>query len=255
MVKGSGQLNLFILPSSQPITRGIVTWRYSPRCSLMGVNLPLEDEDKLIITRLALEYGFMVKSSSLGDISNFISGCEGLVCQALRVVDVEPPGTLNSECFTVPIPPIEPTSTILGLTLALPLTRVMRWPVVYEVFSDRWFRLNDLLLYLKLRGVNLNIYTTHNVNNEDTSIFNRVFKGKGRLSIEVPISNNNGKHLIERIAGRIRELAGGDEVPLRALVDLGVPINDVNRLIMFGAAHLEVSNGVLVLRLNDEARR
>jgi hypothetical protein len=254
MVKGGGQLNLFILPSSQPITRGIVTWRYSPRCSPMGINLPLEDEDRLIITRLALEYGFMVKSSNLSDVGNFISGCEGLICQALRTVDVEPPGTLNGECFTVTIPPIEPTSTILGLTLALPLTRVMRGPVVYEVFSDRWFRLKDLLLYLKLRGANLNIYTTHNAN-EDVSLFNRVFKGKGRLSIEVPISNSNGRHLIERIAGRIRELAGGDEVPLRALVDLGVPINDVNRLIMFGAAHLEVSNGVLVLRLNDEARR
>lgn len=248
MSKGNAQLNLFVLPSAAPIIKGMVTWRHSANCNLMGIDLPLEDEDKLIVARLAMEYGFIVKLDHINNVGNFISECEGLVCAALRLINVEPPGLLRGTCFTIPIPPMEPASTILGLLLALPILRLMGRRIIYEVFSDRWFRFKDLLLYLKLRGLSMNIYTT-SPELINAFIFDRVVKRRGKLNFGIP-EQRRGELAVASIADRVSKLIGGYEAPLRALVDLGVPISEINELIMYGIASLDMSNGIIVFRIN-----
>ncbi|WP_291767816.1 hypothetical protein [Caldivirga sp. UBA161] len=249
-MRGSiGQLNLLVLPSAAPIVKGMVTWRYNSSCSLMGLNLPLNDEDELIIIRLAMEYGFMIKPSNISNVGNFISECEGLICSALRLIDTQPPGLLKGACFTVPIPPLEPISTILGLLIALPIMRIIGKGVTYEVYSDRWFRFKDLLLYLKLRGVNMNVYTTAAPEEAQAPPFDHVFQGKGKLNIRIPVGQNQERD--NYIPVSIKELIGNsNEIPLRALLDSGIPISEVNKLIMTGVAYLDVSNGITVLKLS-----
>ncbi len=243
-----GQLNLLVLPSIAPIVKGMVTWRYSPNCSLMGLNLPLNDEDKLVIVRLAMEYGIVINPNNVSNVGNLISECEGLICPALRLIDVQPPGLLKGECFTIPIPPVEPISTILGLLAALPIVRMMGRGIIYEVYSDRWFKFKDLLLYLKLRGININIYTTILPESTQVPPFDRVFRGKGKLNISIPMMQ---KYEDNHVPTNIRGLMGNsNEIPLRALLDSGIPINEVNKLIMTGLAYLDVNNGVTVLKLS-----
>lgn len=250
-----GQLNLLILPSTAPIVKGMVTWRYSPNCSLLGLNLPLSDEDKLVMVRLAMEYGFMIKANNINNVGNFISECEGLVCSALRLIDAQPPGLLNGTCFTVPVPPLEPVSTILGLLIALPIMRLVDKGITYEVYSDRWFRFKDLLLYLKLRGININVYTTIVPEGAQTPPFDHVFQSKGKLNVKIPMEHYEYAES-DYIPVNIKELmSNSSEIPLRALIDSGVPISEVNKLIMTGAAYLEISNGVTILRLNYKGRR
>ncbi|ABW02396.1 hypothetical protein [Caldivirga maquilingensis] len=245
-----GQLNLLVLPSTVPIIKGMVTWRYGSNCSIMGLNLPLNDEDELVITRLAMEYGFIIKPSNVSNVGNFISECEGLICPALRLIDTQPPGLLKGPCFTIPIPPLEPVSTILGLLIALPVMRIIGKEIIYEVYSDRWFRLKDLLLYLKLRGISINVYTTIAPEGNQVSPFDHVFQGKGKLNIRIPVEWSRGSEG-DYIPLSIKELMGGSrEIPLRALLDSGIPISEVNKLIMAGAAYLDVSDGVTVLRLS-----
>lgn len=245
-----GQLNLLVLPSTAPIIKGMVTWRYGSSCSIMGLNLPLNDEDELVMIRLAIEYGFIIKPSNISNVGNFISECEGLICPALRLIDAQPPGLLKGQCFTVLIPPLEPVSTILGLLIALPIMRIMGKEIIYEVYSDKWFRLKDLLLYFKLRGISINVYTTIAPEGSQIPPFDHVFQGKGKLNIRIPVERNR-KNEDDYIPPSIKELMGDNrEIPLRALLDSGIPISEVNKLIMIGVAYLEVSNGVTVLRLS-----
>lgn len=244
-----GRLTLVISPSATPPIKNLITWRFLDKCSTMGLNLPLDNEDILILTRLSMEYGFSVKGE-VRDVASFVSMCEGAICGFLRRLNYEPPGLAKGNgCFRLSIPPLEPLSTVLGFLLALPSFKLLGRKVVYELYSDSWQRLKDLLLYLKARGLNVNVYTSIDVKDK-VPPFDRVVK-RGSIIEPIKADLTSGGVGIRSYLDIIRSIAGDlNEVPLRAIVDLGIPMDVVNRLIAYGLASLGVSDDTIVLRIN-----
>ena len=241
----NGLLILVKVPSALPVNKKVASWRLGRRCQVLGIDLPLMGEDLLVAHRVLGLFNVVVEGE-LSTVGSIASRCisPNWVCRMLRSIEYWPLGEVNgSECYTVPIPPIEPASTILGFTTIIPLTRILGLGLIYEVYSDQWAHLIDLLLYLKLRGVKLAVYTS-NVGNVPRHVFDKVVeRGRGIFEVPQAVEGPSVEELEKLVFDGFE-----DYVPLRAVVDSGIDIDAVNKLIIYNRARLSLMDGNIVLR-------
>jgi hypothetical protein len=128
---------------------------YDNAVRLNGVpDMELKPLTKLVINRLFSALGIQFDASNvkrLGDVFEYcvqcswFSGFIGFVGESL-------PG---NAVITVPIPMIEPVSTLIGLALAFnnPIFEV-------ELYSDLWLQITDILAQARALGLKLTIHTS-----------------------------------------------------------------------------------------------
>jgi len=128
---------------------------YDGSVRLGGVpDMELRPITKLIINRLLSALGIQFDASSakrLGDVFEYCVQCSWF-SGFINLVSGSLPG---NAVITVPIPIIEPVSTLIGLALAFnnPNFEV-------ELYSDLWPLLTDVLLQAKALGLRLTIHTS-----------------------------------------------------------------------------------------------
>ncbi|PLC68447.1 hypothetical protein B7L70_03525 [Vulcanisaeta sp. EB80] len=128
---------------------------YDGSVRLEGVpDMELRPITKLVINRLFSALGIQFDASNvkrLGDVFEYCVQCSWF-SGFINLVSESLPG---NAVITVPIPMIEPVSTLIGLALAFnnPNFEV-------ELYSDLWPQITDILAQAKALGLRLTIHTS-----------------------------------------------------------------------------------------------
>jgi len=127
---------------------------YDGSVRLGGVpDMELRPITKLVINRLFSALGIQFDASNvkrLGDVFEYCVQCSWF-SGFINLVSGSLPG---NAVITVPIPMIEPVSTLIGLALAF------NTGIETELYSDLWSLLTDVLSQAKALGLRLTIHTS-----------------------------------------------------------------------------------------------
>ncbi|GAB6943977.1 hypothetical protein [Vulcanisaeta sp. JCM 14467] len=186
-------------------------------------NVRLGPLGRALVNRVFRELGLDCDATHAVDLRGVIEECSYLP-SSVRFMDNFNAGELSKSLNSIPLPTIEPTSTLIGLALASTLR------VNTEFYSDLWPRLTDALAQLKALGVDIAVHSSVFDTNR-VFVFDEVVRrfisyprvdgiAESNFNKRIEVINNSNRRLIEERNAPIRPYALAE--PREPIIDEGI---------------------------------